>query len=831
MALPPEPTRRDLDPTLVERMLEPTRRDLPATRVEGAADPTRREGTPGTEEILVRLPAGLAQRWRILRHFRAEGAEADLLLIEPLAGGEPLVCKLYRPGIHPKAEVLERIRALRSEAVVRLFEFGNDGGRSYEIMEWLPAGSLRTLLQPVPLPPALVRQLLHQLHTALTDLHARQILHRDLKPENLLLRSQDPLRIALTDFGIASVTDLSLRVTTTNQTIRYASPEAISGVISRASDWWSVGMILAEALTGRHPYAGLSVPVIQAQLATQPVPLDGLPEPWLTLCRGLLLRDPARRWGGPEIARWLAGDKDLPVPADEAEAGNAGDPRAQRPYRIQKQDCWTGVELAGQLARHWTEGVKDLQRNQLTPWLQNELQDQDAVRLVLDLLEDRTLDPNLRLLRLIRHLAPGQPPIWRGQPLTRVELGDRARRALQGEAAARDSLVEIWNQRVLATLGQGGQPDLGRVQAGWAQAVAEYDQGWKQVIAGGVPAHLRGDLAAALPALLLSELEEDFAQGLCAQAADPVGAEVSACPWYPVLARLDGRTAARALVVVQGVPAAGTCGREQIARDAAEARRRAEQEEVKRREEKTRRKKVFLKIVIYFFAALVGLAVFVPLADHLVWTAKQRQIAEELKQKLESERKERENKYMQDREIYLESRKRGDPPDTRWGKYSYEKISATGVALDETAKDWACIRAFNGKYWAVKTADGGINDHRWTFTWYEPSANSEAGSYGKKNGGRCMAGMTCDSFAYIAAVNALSLCGKQNWRLPTELELSSIESGNFGIEFDPAWFPHMKYKYWMARTTRGKVLGVPMISGNYIVENEPLPVILVSGRD
>lgn len=211
MALPPEPTRRDLDPTLVERMLEPT----------------RREGTPGTEEILVHLPSGLAQRWRILRHFRAEGAEADLLLIEPLAGGEPLVCKLYRPGIHPKAEVLERIRALRSEAVVRLFEFGSDGGRSYEIMEWLPAGSLRTLLQPVPLPPALVRQLLHQLHTALTDLHARQILHRDLKPENLLLRSQVPLRIALTDFGIASVTDLlapTLQGGSQGRRFRVASP-------------------------------------------------------------------------------------------------------------------------------------------------------------------------------------------------------------------------------------------------------------------------------------------------------------------------------------------------------------------------------------------------------------------------------------------------------------------------------------------------------------------------------------------------------------------------------------------------------------------------------
>ena len=65
-----------------------------------------------------------------------------------------------------------------------------------------------------------------------------------------------------------------------------------------------------------------------------------------TLCRGLLLRDPKRRWGADEVARWLAGDPALSV-ADDAD----GTATVVRPYRFGKTEATTGTELPAESVR------------------------------------------------------------------------------------------------------------------------------------------------------------------------------------------------------------------------------------------------------------------------------------------------------------------------------------------------------------------------------------------------------------------------------------------------------------------------------------------------
>ena len=94
--------------------------------------------------------------------------------------------------------------------------------------------------------------------------------------------------------------------------------------------------MVLEATLGRHPFEDLNEQVANYQLATQPVDTrvvfhDDLRK----LCRGLLLRDPTRRWGAAEVQRWLAADPTLVAPE---ESGNS---IALRPYKVADAQCTT----------------------------------------------------------------------------------------------------------------------------------------------------------------------------------------------------------------------------------------------------------------------------------------------------------------------------------------------------------------------------------------------------------------------------------------------------------------------------------------------------------
>jgi serine/threonine protein kinase len=192
------------------------RDEIAVTRLDGPA-PTMRDDTL-SPRTLMQLPSALAGRYRIAQPLPA-GGEADLLLVEA-ADGQRCVAKIYRYGIQVKTEVLDRLVRAGSEAVARLLEYGQSDGHGYEVLEYLPEGSLRSRLAAGPLAEEQARALVVELSAALALLHEHDILHRDLKPENVLIRQWQPLRIALTDFGIASVAEATQHFTTVARTLR-----------------------------------------------------------------------------------------------------------------------------------------------------------------------------------------------------------------------------------------------------------------------------------------------------------------------------------------------------------------------------------------------------------------------------------------------------------------------------------------------------------------------------------------------------------------------------------------------------------------------------------
>jgi serine/threonine protein kinase len=435
--------------------------------------------TPGTP-TLISLPAALRERYRIERPLPATGAEAELLIVRASSGNGPeLVAKIYRHGIHPNREVQERIAAIDPAHRVEVLEKGVSDGFAYELMEYCRAGSLRDLLRSDgPLSGGRLREVIGELAAAVDSVHQAGLIHRDLKPENMLVRSLAPLDLVLTDFGIASLQNATLRFTSAARTLAYGAPETLSGVIDGKADWWSLGMTLLEAALGSHPFTGLSDAVILHWLLTRSIDLNAISDPTLKiLLRGLLLRDPKARWGHAEIRRWLAGDQTLPAPVEEQQALPAG-----RAYQIGDDFCQTPEQLGIALARHWQKALSDLDNGLLMNWFRKDLNDQNRVRLLIDLNFESQLPPDLRLLRLIIDLAPGLPPVWRGQRIGLRDILLAADRALKNDAEAIALLDQLYEQRVLEAYATVGNSEAADIVRRWHGAIDSFDTAWRATI-------------------------------------------------------------------------------------------------------------------------------------------------------------------------------------------------------------------------------------------------------------------------------------------------------------------------------------------------------------
>ena len=421
------------------------------------------------------LPSALRDAYRTVDVFPATGGEADILLVADAKTGERRVAKLYRRGIAPDFRLLDVLAQAVGDTVVRVLAHGVSDGAAYELLEYVPGGTLQDLLRAGPLPKEDIRRIVKEIAEALSGIHAHRILHRDLKPENVLIRARSPLELALTDFGIASFSAATQHFTTAARTTKYAAPEALTGVLDAKSDWWSLGMIVLEAAAGRHPFDGLNEQVMNHHLATRPIDVRGVYDDDLKLlCRGLLLRDPKRRWGGDEVARWLGGDRTLTVPE-----GADGVASAVRPYRFGKTEATTGAELAVALAKHWDAGRRDLARGQVARWLEQELHDYDLLRALRDLQERRGLSDDARLLRFLVTAAPDLPAVWRGSPVSEAAILAAARAAAGGHEDAQDWLDSLVRDDVLEAWADAGHDALRDLDRRWRAAWDAFAALWE----------------------------------------------------------------------------------------------------------------------------------------------------------------------------------------------------------------------------------------------------------------------------------------------------------------------------------------------------------------
>ncbi|MHB8597775.1 MAG: protein kinase domain-containing protein [Ktedonobacteraceae bacterium] len=159
--------------------------------------------------------------------------------------------------------------------IVRLLDFGiRQDGVSYLIMDYAKNGSLdKKHPLGTRLSPAEVVAYVKQAAQALDYAHSKQVIHRDIKPANMLLG--DTNEIILGDFGIAKITQTSELLTTGKPigTLEFMAPEQIVGKPVKASDQYSLAIVVYLWLTGTLPFSGPYGELLMKQWKDAPPPL------------------------------------------------------------------------------------------------------------------------------------------------------------------------------------------------------------------------------------------------------------------------------------------------------------------------------------------------------------------------------------------------------------------------------------------------------------------------------------------------------------------------------------------------------------------------------
>jgi hypothetical protein len=196
----------------------------------------------------------------------------------------------------------EAAARLRHPSCQRAYGFGRDSQHVYIAYEYVPGRTFREAMRSGELDDASAIEAAIQILDALAHAHQRGIVHRDVKPSNVLLAEGPRVSVRVLDFGLAQIQEAE---TLTAQgdvpgTLAYIAPERLAGATTtEAADIWAVGVMLWEALAGRHPFWRSSLLETARAIEDGAPPLESLrpdlPRPLLTAVGRALNLDPARR--------------------------------------------------------------------------------------------------------------------------------------------------------------------------------------------------------------------------------------------------------------------------------------------------------------------------------------------------------------------------------------------------------------------------------------------------------------------------------------------------------------------------------------------------------
>jgi serine/threonine protein kinase len=200
---------------------------------------------------------------------------------------------MVRERLRREAEVLRRVEGGRTAVV---FDVDVDCETPFIAMEYVRGLTLNEYVaQNKNVRGALAWTLVDALIEALQAIHAAGVIHRDLKPSNILI-GEDGVKVV--DFGISVLHDVahSTQTGALIGTVAWLAPEQISGAeITEASDVFNLGMVLAFALTGVHPFGDGRADAIMFRIAYGEPDLSKVPKQFEPLISACLVKNPSDR--------------------------------------------------------------------------------------------------------------------------------------------------------------------------------------------------------------------------------------------------------------------------------------------------------------------------------------------------------------------------------------------------------------------------------------------------------------------------------------------------------------------------------------------------------
>ena len=202
---------------------------------------------------------------------------------------------------HTKTET-HILKQIRHPFLTRMHFAFQSEGKLYMVLNYLPGGELfYRLKREGRFSVERVRLYAAEIGLGLGHLHSLDMIYRDLKPENILL--DEIGHICLTDFGLSKESVATVNAAKTFcGTPEYLAPEILQGVgHGKPVDWWSLGTLVFEMLTGLPPFYSRNInhmyeKILKAELRCP----SYLPSDVKGLIEGLLIRDPVKRLGsGP----------------------------------------------------------------------------------------------------------------------------------------------------------------------------------------------------------------------------------------------------------------------------------------------------------------------------------------------------------------------------------------------------------------------------------------------------------------------------------------------------------------------------------------------------